>query len=58
MTYIKDFLESVIGTYTPDLTAEGMAQVDWVWIASAVLLIILVASFFKAVRFVIGGLKK
>ena len=57
MTLIKDFMESIIGTYTPDLTAEGLAQVDWVWIASAVLLLILVASFFKAIRFILGGLK-
>lgn len=57
MTEIKQVLESIIGTYTPDLTAEGLAQVDWVWIASAVLLIILVASFFKAIRFLIGGFK-
>lgn len=57
MTYLKDVLESIIGTYTPDLTAEGLSQVDWVWIASAVLLIGLVFGFFKAVRFILGVIK-
>lgn len=55
---IKDVLIDIIGTYTPDLTAEGIAQIDWVWIAGAVLLIALVISFFKAIRFVLGGFNK
>lgn len=58
MTYIKDVLEAIIGTYTPNDTLEGIAQVDWVWIASAVLLIALMITFFKVIRFVIGGFKK
>ena len=58
MEYLKDVLESIIGTYEPNNTLEGLAQVDWVWIASAVLLIALVITFFKIIRFVIGGFKK
>lgn len=58
MTYIKDVLESIIGTYSPNDTLEGIAQIDWVWIASAVMLIALMITFFKVIRFVIGGFKK
>lgn len=58
MEYLKDVLETIIGTYEPNNTLEGIAQVDWVWIVSAVLLIALVITFFKIIRFVIGGFKK
>lgn len=54
---IKQLLEAIIGVYTPNDTLEGIAQVDWVWVASAVLLIVMVVTFFKAIRFVLGGLK-
>lgn len=57
MTYLKDVLENIIGTYTPNLTAEGIAQIDWVWVAGSVLLIGLVFGFFKAVRFILGVIK-
>lgn len=57
MNTFKDLLISVIGQYTPDLTAEGIAQIDWVWIASAVLVIALIIGFFKAIRFILGVVK-
>lgn len=57
MDTFKDLLISVIGEYTPDLTAEGIAQIDWVWIASAVLVIALIIGFFKAIRFILGVIK-
>lgn len=55
---IKEWLISIIGPYTPDLTAADLGQIDYVWIASAILLIVLVIVFFKALRFVLGGLCK
>lgn len=55
---IKEWLVAIIGEYTPDLTATDWGQIDFVWITSAVLLIVLVVVFFKALRFVIGGLSK
>lgn len=55
---IKDYLFQIIGTYEPDYTAANFGQIDYAWILSAVLLIVLVVSFFKALRFVLGGLKK
>ena len=55
---IKDWLISIIGPYTPDLTTTDCGQIDFVWIASAVLLIVLVVVFFKSLRFVLGGLRK
>ena len=58
MQYLKDILIDIIGSYTPDPTLDGIAQIDWAWIASAVLFIGLILSFFKALRFVLGGLKK
>lgn len=58
ITTIKELMESIIGTYASDSTLEGIAQVDWVWVASAVLLIVMVVTFLKAIRFVIGGFKK
>lgn len=54
---IKEWLLYIIGPYSPDLTANDWGQIDFVWIASAVLLIVLVVVFFKALRFVLGGLK-
>lgn len=58
MEYLKDILISIIGSYDPDPALEGIAQIDWPWIASAVLFIGLVFTFFKALRFVLGGLSK
>lgn len=58
MTTFKDLLISYVGPYTPDLTANDWGQIDWVWIASAILLIVLVVTFFKAIRFVLGGFRK
>lgn len=53
---IKQALIAVIGEYTPDSTLDGMAQMDWAWIASSVMFIVLMVTFFKAIRFVLGGL--
>lgn len=58
MNTIKDWLISIIGEYTPDYTAANFGQIDYIWIASAILLIVLVVVFFKALRFVLGGLSK
>lgn len=55
---IKEWLIAIIGQYTPDLTASGCGQIDFVWITSALLLIVLVVVFFKALRFVLGGFSK
>lgn len=58
MTTIKDWLLDIIGPYNTDYTAANFGQIDYVWICSAILLIALVITFFKALRFVLGGLKK
>lgn len=55
---IKEWLIAIVGEYTPDLTASGWGQIDFVWIISAILLIVLVVVFFKALRFVLGGFCK
>ena len=36
---LKDFFINFVGPYTPDLTQglEGIAQLDWAWIAGAAL---------------------
>lgn len=46
---MKDALNLILGPYTPDLTAEGLAQVDWPWIAGAILVIVSVYCIFKFV---------
>lgn len=58
ITTFKDLLIDVIGTYSPDITANDWGQIDWVWIAGAVLFIVLVVTFFKAIRYVFGGFRK
>lgn len=58
MSTIKDWLISIIGTYETDYTAANFGQIDYVWIVSAILLIVLVVVFFKALRFVLGGMTK
>lgn len=55
---VKDYLESIIGAYTPDYTAQSFGQIDWPWILSAILIIVLVVTFMKCLRFVLGGFKK
>ena len=55
MSTIKDWLISIVGTYDPDYSAASFAQIDFVWILSAILLIVLVVVFFKALRLVVGG---
>ena len=58
MTTFKDLLITFIGTYNPDLTANDWGQIDWPWIMAAVLLIVLIVTFFKAIRFILGGVVK
>lgn len=58
MSTFKDLLTTYIGTYTPDLTAQDLGQIDWVWIFSAILFIILIVTFFKAIRYVLGGFRR
>ena len=58
MTTFKDLLTTFIGTYTPDLTASDWGQIDWPWIMGAILLIVLIVTFFKAIRFILGGVVK
>lgn len=52
MNDVKNLLESIIGTYTPDVTSgvQGLAQIDWVWICSFVLVLALTVVFFKMVK--------
>lgn len=58
MQTFKDLLITFIGPYTPDLTANDWGQIDWPWIAGAVLLIVLLVTFFKALRLILGGFRK
>lgn len=58
MQTFKDLLITFIGPYTPDLTASDWGQIDWPWIAGAILLIVLLVTFFKALRFILGGFQK
>ena len=44
---MRDALISILGPYTPDLTAEGLAQVDWPWVLSAVLVIAVIVSLMR-----------
>ena len=56
MSYLNDVLQNLIGTYSPIVTqlSDGSenVQVDYVWIASACILIICLYSIFR----IIGGL--
>lgn len=58
MTTFKDLLTTYVGVYTPDYTASDWGQIDFAWIAGAILLIVLIVTFFKALRFILGGFKK
>lgn len=55
MSTFKDLLTTFVGTYTTDTTATDWGQIDWPWIMGAVLLIVLIITFFKAIRFILGG---
>lgn len=58
METFKELLVEIIGDYTPDLTCEGFAQIDFVWVAGAVLFIGLVCCFFKSIRYILGVMFK
>ena len=48
----KEMLIALLGQYTPDLTEglTGIAQLDWEWIASFILLLHVVILFFKCIK--------
>lgn len=52
MNDVKTLLVSIIGSYSPDITSgvQGLAQVDWVWICSFILVLALTVVFFKMVK--------
>lgn len=49
---MKQALIDVIGSYEVNLNADGIAQIDWSWILSALLLILFIISMIKF----LGGL--
>ena len=46
----KDFITTYVGTYVS--TGDTIANMDWEFIAGAVVLCILIITFFKSLRFV------
>lgn len=46
---MKDILIQIIGTYVLNDTAEGIAQIDFVWLLSAILLIVCVNSVYRLI---------
>lgn len=58
MSYLKNLLTDLIGTYNPvsyyvgedEIIAPGMAGVDWQWVASAALFILVIYSLFRIIR--------
>lgn len=58
MQTFKDLFISFVGEYTPDYTSTDWGQLDIPWIAGAILLIVLLVTFFKALRFILGGFRK
>lgn len=55
MTILKDLLVNYIGAYTPIDSATGAGSIDWAWIMSAVLLIVLIYCAFGLLRKFIEG---
>lgn len=55
---MKDTLISIIGEYVPFDSLDGISQIDWVWVLSAVLLIVCVYSVFRIFGGLIFGLFK
>lgn len=53
---MKYMLDKLVGTYTPNLDAEGIAQIDWEYICGAIMCIVILITFFKAIRFVLRGI--
>ena len=58
MTQVKDLLISIIGNYVPDLTVQGIASIDWVWVCSFLLLLHLTIVFFKGLKHIFQGVLK
>ena len=58
ITDMKDFFIQFVGTYTPDTTEglQGIAQIDWVWIAGAVMVLLLTSVFFKMIKSILKDL--
>lgn len=56
MGTFKDFLNYYIGAYTPDLTAQDLGQIDWVWVCGFILLLTMLIFFFKGVKSVFKAL--
>lgn len=55
-TTFKDFFTSFVGSYSP--TGDTISNMDWEWIAGSVLLILLLVTFFKSLRFIFRGVGK
>lgn len=52
MAYLIDYVESILGPYAPLLDGNGepisgLAGVDWLWIASALLFMMFVMMFLR-----------
>lgn len=62
MTFLRNILVDLLGDYTPvtyiagetEVVANGFAGVDWPWVASAVLFILVVYAIFRLVRCLIA----
>lgn len=63
MDSIREILFDLLGEYTPvtyinaedlEVIPSGFAGVDWVWVCSAVLLIVMIYSVFRIVRCLIA----
>lgn len=60
MTYLIDYIESILGPYAPLLDSNGeplsgLASVDWLWIASALLFMMFVMMFLRLLIVFIKG---
>lgn len=58
MNTLKDIVISIVGTYTPDITSgvTGAAQIDWVWIASFLIVFHCFILTFKMIKSIIKSL--
>lgn len=56
MNTFKDFIEAYVGVYTP--LGDGIANIDYTFIAGCVVLCILIVVFFRSVRFAFRRLTK
>lgn len=55
MSTLKDLIVQIIGQYNPDITCEGIAQIDWVWVGAFLILLNLTIIFFKSIKEIFKG---